>query len=138
MFRLGWAAVLVSFIAALSPAARSDTVKGEDGFVAIFNGKDLTGWKGLPGHWLVEDGALTGVNAKENPLKQNTFLVWEEGKPANFELRLKFKIVGGNSGVQYRSKVADKKLFVVHGYQADIDGSPRFTGMNYEEGGRAF
>ena len=40
--------------------------------------------------------------------------------------------------MQYRSRVADEKEFVVHGYQADIDSGPRFTGMNYEEGGRTF
>jgi hypothetical protein len=53
-------------------------------------------------------------------------------------LRFKYKIIGGNSGVQYRSKLADAKELVVHGYQADIDSSPRLTGMNYEEGGRTF
>jgi hypothetical protein len=51
---------------------------------------------------------------------------------------LKYKIVNGNSGVQYRSQLTDPERFVVKGYQADIDSSPRFTGMNYEEGLRAF
>jgi hypothetical protein len=115
-------------------AAPSDEV----GFVPIFNGNDLAGWKGLPGHWSVEDGAIAGVNTQGDPLKKNTFLIWEGGTPGDFELRFKYKIVGGNSGVQYRSRVADEKEFVVHGYQADIDSGPRFTGMNYEEGGRTF
>jgi hypothetical protein len=125
---LGAAAVL------MVPATAADA----DGFVAIFNGKDLSGWKGLPGHWSVEDGALTGRNTAENPLKKNSFLVWEGGRPADFELRFLYRIVGGNSGVQYRSKVVDATAFVVNGYQADIDSGPRYTGMNYEEGGRAF
>jgi hypothetical protein len=110
----------------------------EDGFVAIFNGKDLVGWTGQPNHWTVEGGAISGSNTTEKPLKHNSFLIWEGGKPANFELRFRYRIVGGNSGVQYRSKVLDAKEYVVSGYQADIDSSPRFTGMNYEEGGRTF
>jgi hypothetical protein len=138
MFRTSHAAALVVLLAVGLPEGRPNDSAVEPGFSAIFNGKDLTGWKGLPGHWAVEDGTLTGFNTKEKPLKQNTFLVWEGGKPADFELRFKYKIVGGNSGVQYRSKVADAKEFVVHGYQADIDASPRFTGMNYEEGMRGF
>jgi hypothetical protein len=110
----------------------------EEGFVAIFNGKDLAGWSGEPGHWAVEEGALTGTNTAATPLKHNSFLIWEAGKPSDFELHFRYKIVGGNSGVQYRSKVVDAKEHVVNGYQADIDSSPRFTGMNYEEGGRTF
>jgi hypothetical protein len=119
-------------------AASQPAPVDDDGFVAIFNGKDLAGWTGQPGHWSVEDGTITGSNTSEKPLKHNSFLIWEGGKPANFELRFKYRIVGGNSGVQYRSKVADAKEFIVSGYQADIDSSPRFTGMNYEEGGRTF
>jgi hypothetical protein len=113
--------VLVSFLAVVIPEARSADSADQEGFVAIFNGKDLTGWKGLTDHWAVEGGAITGVNTKEKPLKKNSFLVWEGGKPADFELRFKYKIIGGNSGVQYRSKLADAKEFVVHDYHADID-----------------
>ncbi len=40
----------------------------------LFNGKDLTGWKGLD-FWTVEDGAITGRTTKEKPTKGNTFLV---------------------------------------------------------------
>jgi hypothetical protein len=106
--------------------------------LAIFNGKDLNGWSGDPEHWTVEDGAITGSNTAEKPLAHNSFLIWRGGEPADFELRFRYRIVGGNSGVQYRSKIVDAKEYVVHGYQADIDSSPRFTGMNYEEGGRTF
>ena len=42
------------------------------------------------------------------------------GNRDDFELRFSFKMVGGNSGVQYRSKVIDPKEFIVGGYQADI------------------
>lgn len=108
---------------------------GEDGR-PLFNGKDLDGWKGNPEVWSVKDGAITGTTTDEKPLTFNTFLVWQGGKPANFELRAKYKMVGNNSGIQYRSKVIDAEKFIVGGYQADIDASLHFTGINYEERGR--
>lgn len=124
--------VLVSIALGSCPfAAAAD----EPGFVSLFNGKDLSGWEGDE-HWSVQDGAITGKTTPETLLKYNTFLVWQGGRPADFELRLQYRIVGGNSGVQYRSKVIDQERYVVGGYQADIDSSPRFTGMNYDERGR--
>jgi hypothetical protein len=108
----------------------------EAGFEPIFNGRDLTGWEGNEEYWSVEDGAITARTTPENLLKYNTFLVWTEGKPADFELRLKYKIVGGNSGVQYRSRVVDEDRYVVSGYQADIDSTPRYSGILYEEKAR--
>ena len=114
----------------------------DSGFKSIFNGKDLSGWDGQKEFWSVRDGALTGQTTAEKVLKANTFLVWKDGTPANFELRLQFKLTAqnpenrANSGVQYRSKVLDAATFVVGGYQADIDSPFRYTGMLYEEKGR--
>lgn len=101
----------------------------------LFNGKDLSGWKGHLDHWSVEDGAITGRSTTEKPLTYNTFLVWE-GEVENFELKLRYRIQGGNSGIQYRSQLIDAEKFIVGGYQADIDSQKRFTGINYEERGR--
>lgn len=120
------------------PLASSRVSAQDAGFTALFNGKDLAGWRGDTTRWSVTDGAITGKTTPETLLKYNTFLVYEGSKPADFELRLKYRIVGGNSGVQYRSKVIDEEKFVVTGYQADIDSSPKYTGMNYEEKGRTF
>jgi hypothetical protein len=103
---------------------------------SLFNGKDLSGWEGLSENWSVEDGAITGRNTAEAPLKNNTFLVWKAGDVDDFRLQLQYRIVGGNSGVQYRSKVLDPKLWIVGGYQADIDASPVHTGILYDEKGR--
>src|SRR6185312_7496337 len=44
------------------------TVLPAEGFVPLFNGKDLTGWKthpGAPGDWRVEDGILVGRGPKK-------------------------------------------------------------------------
>jgi uncharacterized protein (TIGR03067 family) len=116
----------------LSPAA-------ESGFTSIFNGKDLTGWDGNPKLWSVQDGAIVGQTTKENPTKGNTFLIWKDGTPANFELRFSYKITPNNdkgfanSGVQYRSKVLDPANWVVGGYQADMEAGPTYSGILYEE-----
>jgi hypothetical protein len=120
---------------AISAASWSHCV-AEEGVVKLFNGQDLDGWKGNTEYWSVAEGAITGRTTAENPLAFNTFLVWQGGQPANFELRLKYRIVGGNSGVQYRSKVLDEEKFIVGGYQADIDSSPRYSGICYEERAR--
>jgi hypothetical protein len=100
----------------------------------LFNGKDLTGWKGLD-FWSVEDGCITGRTTKEKPTKGNTFLVYKD-EVADFELTFKYKIIGGNSGVQYRSKLTDEKAFVVAGYQADFEAGKTHSGILYEERGR--
>lgn len=106
-----------------------------DKAVSIFDGKSLAGWSGSADNWRVEDGAITGENKADTPIAQNTFIVYE--KPVgNFELTLEFRIQGGNSGIQYRSKLIDKDKFIVGGYQADIDANKRYMGINYEERGR--
>jgi len=117
----------------LALLALASTAVAED--KNLFNGKDLTGWKGLD-FWSVEDGCITGRTTKEKPTKGNTFLVWQGGEIGDFEFTFKYKIVGGNSGVQYRSKVVDEKAFVVSGYQADFEAGKTYSGILYEEKGR--
>jgi hypothetical protein len=106
---------------------------GQEG-KSLFDGKSLSGWEGDSKFWSIQDEAITGKTTKENPTKGNTFLIWKGGEVADFDLTLKFKIVGGNSGIQYRS--IDKDNFVVNGYQADIDSTNVYMGILYEEGGR--
>jgi type 1 glutamine amidotransferase len=129
----GAALGLLLVLAGWSPAKAADPAV-EEGFKAIFNGKDLTGWGGKPEFWSVKDGNIVGQTTKENPTKGNTFLIWKDGTVDDFELRLSYRIKGGNSGIQYRSK--DLGDFVVGGYQADIDSGTTYSGINYEERGR--
>lgn len=131
-----WLAAFASFAICLTcNSAFAQEKKADTVAVSLFDGKTLQGWSGLSANWSVQDGAITGENKADAPVAQNTFLVYE--KPVkDFELTLEFKIVGGNSGIQYRSKVFDKDKFVVGGYQADIDANKRYMGINYEERGR--
>jgi hypothetical protein len=106
----------------------------------LFNGKDLTGWEGNPQLWSVQDGAITGKAnfTPETTISHNTFIVWKDGTVGDFELTVKYKIVGGNSGIQYRSKRHADKAFgpVVGGYQADFEAGSTYSGILYEELGR--
>jgi type 1 glutamine amidotransferase len=111
----------------------------EEGFTSMFNGKDLTGWDGSPDLWSVRDGVITGQTTPEHPAKENTFLIWTNGQPGDFEMRCSFRIEANNSagfansGVQFRSKVVKPSYWVVAGYQADMEAGPNYTGGLYEE-----
>ncbi len=122
---------LLWFSLAVLCSATSLAGAADDGFQSIFDGKTLNGWDGNPKLWRVEDGAITGQTTAENPTNGNTFLIWRDGEVSDFELRLQFRIVGGNSGIQYRSKEVEK--WVIAGYQADIDSGDQYIGILYEE-----
>ena len=108
--------------------------KSNDGFVSIFDGKTLNGWKGDPTYWRVEDGTLTGEITPSTLLKTNSFIIWQVGQPGDFELKGEFKITeAGNSGINYRSDQLTDVPYALRGYQADIDGKINYTGQNYEE-----
>lgn len=103
-------------------------------FTKIFDGKTLNNWKGDPAYWRVENGCLVGEVTPETILKRNTFIIWQGDQPADFELKLEYKISAtGNSGINYRSELIAETPFALRGYQADIDGRNRYTGQNYEE-----
>jgi len=124
---LGLAALVFAFA---GQALAADVGKG---FKSIFDGKTLKGWNGDPKFWSVQDGAITGKTTKENPTKGNTFIIWE-GKTGNFDLRLDYKIIGGNSGIQYRSFKADgPDEWRIGGYQADFEAGDTFSGICYGE-----
>lgn len=127
--------------------AESEVSNSKSNFQQIFNGYDLSGWEGDERFWSVENGAIIGETTSETQTEINTFLIWKEDEPANFEIqfRYKFVIVGdeeyGNSGMQFRSERFDNEDFpqsdyAVRGYQADMAISDWITGIHYEEKGR--
>ena len=112
------------------------------GFESLFDGSSLKGWDGDPAFWRAANGALIGQSSTENPVKQNTFLIWRGGVPRDFELKLEYRLSATNSGVQIRSVQLpagpDIGRWVMQGYQADIDADNQYTGQIYEERGRGF
>ena len=129
----------------------SSQVQAEDAFVSLFDGKSLTGWEQHSGtaEYRVENGTIIG---KTVPNTGNSFLCTAR-KYANFVLEVDFKVDPSmNSGIQFRSNyytqeteveiAGKKKKFPadrVHGYQFEIDPSPRaYTGGVYDEGRRGW
>jgi len=115
--------------------------KVEPGFRSLFNGKDLSGWKGNPRIWSVKEGAITGQTTEQNRISENNFLIWTGGDVTDFEIRLKFRIESGNSGIYFRSEertpagllrkreAAGEALV---GPQADFSADNRWTGVVIE------
>ena len=110
------------------------------GFVPLFNGKNLDGWEGNPDIWRAEDGCIVGQTEADGPKKltYNTFLILKDQKFDNFVIRFDIRLTkGGNSGVQYRSWVLEGgQPFRVAGYQGDFDGDNNYSGICYGEGFR--
>ena len=102
----------------------------EEGFVSMFNGKDLTGWEGKDGGWWVEDGMLTSQSTKKKPCKKHHYLYWKTDEPGDFVLRFDYKVVGGNSGIQIRSEA--RPDFDTWGYQADIEDGDQWSGCLFQ------
>jgi len=126
--------VLTSISAVSAKPAKPD----KDGFVRIFDGKTLTGWKArAEGFWTVKNRAITGQTTEAHPAPVNQFITWDQGTVEDFELKLRFRFTGlpaANGGIQIRSRVRDDGHVV--GYQADMNKAGQYIGMLYDEGGR--
>jgi len=114
------------------------------GIQSIFTGEDLEGWDGDSRLWSVRDGVIHGETTAENKANGNTFLIWQGGTIADFDLRLSFRCTAtNNSGIQYRSRHITqgnpRNPWVVRGYQHEIrneEKMPNVPGFIYDEGGR--
>lgn len=141
----------------------SCTALAQDGWIPLFNGKNLDGWIQRGGHadYKVENDEIVGTAVTNSP---NSFLCTKDNY-GNFILELEFKVDPRlNSGVQFRSECFDQPKELkgtdgqplknakgepvkvaanrVHGYQCEIDNDPvrkRFwTAGIYDEARRAW
>jgi hypothetical protein len=132
-------AVVILIFAIVSGTNCATAQHSNEGFKNIFDGKSLRGWKGDTAYWRVENNTIVGEVTPQKPLKANSFLIYNEGQPGDFELIADFRIsTPGNSGIQYRSELVEGVPYGLKGYQADIDGENEYTGQCYEERGRGF
>lgn len=123
----------VAYSAATGIAQEPET-KPPEGFVAIFDGRTLDGWSGDRSVWSVQDGAITGRTTPEVQLRENNFLIYKN-QVEDFELRLKFRLENGNSGIYYRARKRQAGQTLkdpLVGTQADFDATGRWTGVIME------
>jgi len=124
-------------VLALAFLAGSAFSVDQGGFIPIFDGRTLNGWSSSDMRfWSVEEDAITGRSSKEHAATDTHFLLWQGGQLQDFELRLKFRIVGpleANSGIQFRS-IFNPEATRAQGYQADIGRDSVYLGNLVDEG----
>ena len=100
----------------------------------LFDGKTLNGWHKVPGgKWTAENGVIIGTSPKE---EERHGILLTDQRYRNFNLRLNFKALKGNSGLYFRVDTVASKVSV-NGFQAEIDELKDIGGL-YETGGRAW
>jgi hypothetical protein len=111
----------------------------QSGWVSLFNGRDLTGWKNNGAEkWVVEQGTILC----ESTANKYGYLTTEKSY-RDFNLRLKFKgEAAGNSGVFFHSRITGinpERGPDIEGMQVEVDpGVGKHTGGLYESGGRGW
>jgi hypothetical protein len=103
-----WFLIPLAALLCAAPAARPAGDKTPDGFIALFNGRDLTGWKatGNMKVWGAEDGVLYVTSGGGGWLMT-------EKEYGDFELRLEYKLTKrANSGVALRSPLKGDPAYV--------------------------
>lgn len=90
--------------------------KDKDGYIVLFDGKDMKGWRGygkdkIPGKWKVDNGAIkfNGSGGGEAQDGDGGDLIFAH-KFKNFELELEYKVSkGSNSGIFYLAQEVESK-----------------------------
>ncbi|MBK5292113.1 MAG: DUF1080 domain-containing protein [Acidobacteriia bacterium] len=99
----------------------------KDGWVSMFNGKNLDGWKAneRPENWTVSDGAIKGTGERSH-------LFWMKEECVDCEFKAEVKLnKGGNSGMYFRAEFVPGWP---NGYEAQVNNShkdPIRTGSLY-------
>src|SRR3982750_479773 len=104
------------------PATTTTTASAGSGWVQLFDGKDLKGWRGYKKadtsetRWKVENGMLTIPSNGAGDTKGQRDLI-TDATYEQFDLRWEWKVSeGGNSGVKY-FVLEDKNSAIGHEYQ---------------------
>ena len=132
MDRHGIAAAFVVVLSAGAAYAQTSATnqltaaEKKDGWVLLFNGKDLAGWRGYKRpdaastRWVVQDGLLT-LNTGDSRDTHGQRDIVTAAEFDSFELAWEWKISpGGNSGVKYLV-IEDRDAAIGHEYQVIDD-----------------
>lgn len=101
---------------ALVTSDAADPAKLEDGWISLFNGKDLTGWKkNEDGKFEVIDGAIKVSGKRAHLFTEKEF--------KNFEYKIECKTTkGSNSGLYFHTKFQEEG-WPAQGYEAQVNVS---------------
>ena len=122
-----WMAALALIATAAVMLTAADPQPGKDGWISMFDGKSLDGWKATerPENWTVVDGAIKGTGERSH-------LFWMTRECVDCEFRAEVKLnKGGNSGMYFRAKFGPGWP---DGYEAQVNNShkdPVKTGSLY-------
>ena len=100
----------------------------------LFDGSTFNGWEGNMDFFRIENGSI--VAGRLNKKIPNNEFLCTTSEYENFDLRLKFKVVGSpqaNAGIQFRTKRIPNHHEVI-GFQADI--GQKYWGALYDESRR--
>jgi Domain of Unknown Function (DUF1080) len=128
--------VAIGLLVALTLTAQAAS---KDGWLSLFNRKDLTGWKNNGDEkWVVERGTILC----ESVANKYGYLTTEKTY-RDFELKLKFKgEAKGNSGLFLHARIIGidpEHGPDIEGMQVEVDpGAGKHTGGLYESGGRGW
>ena len=92
----------------------------EPGFVSIFDGESLEGWRAAGGgtsrDWSVQDGRLVGICQG-----RSSYLLWKDQELRDFELKLSYRLLTeANTGIDIRSRVDVTGKRPFESYHADL------------------
>ncbi|MFP6695022.1 MAG: DUF1080 domain-containing protein [Pirellulales bacterium] len=122
MLRPNLATILILSFAlgsVLAGEAADSEKDGKDGFVSLFNGKDLTGWIGDTKGYLVQDGNLV-CKPGGNLYTKNQY--------SDFVLRFEFKLTSGaNNGLGIRTPPKGDAAYVGMELQILDDTSKKYA-----------
>lgn len=133
------AAPIVMADAPKAPAAESAAV--EEGFVSLFNGKDLTGW--TYGKAKTKDGERENKAGKGYQIREGGILystkadggnLYTEKEYANFIFRFEFKLTpNANNGIGIRAPLTGDSAYVGMEIQVLDDSGSAYTKLRPEQ-----
>jgi hypothetical protein len=123
-----------SFVSLMLMASAMLVQAAEDGFVPLFDGKTMTGWKNA-----YEFGTIEVKDNEIHLTGEKKFFVCTEKAYSDFIFEGDVHLPEGkaNAGFMFRAHVQPGKVF---GYQAEVDGNPErgWSGGLYDEGRRGW